>query len=188
MSARRSIPPLPADAVDAVDPVELAGHLRMSVARLARLLRQQDESGLSATLTAALATISREGPMTLGELAARERVAPPSITKVVGKLEDRGLVERRIDDRDRRVTRVEISPAGTEQLVAARNRRTAWLATRLLDLDPADLDRLAGAVAVLDALAEAEPPADPTTVHPTDDPTVHAADARTAPPPSATAR
>src|SRR4051812_41879678 len=81
----------------AADPVEVAGHLRMSVARLARLLRQQDESGLSAPLTAALATISREGPLTLGQLAAQERVAPPSITKVVGKLEDRGLVERQVD-------------------------------------------------------------------------------------------
>jgi DNA-binding MarR family transcriptional regulator len=159
MSARRSSPPpdLTATAAVPVDAVELAGHLRMSIARLARLLRQQDESGLSATLTAALVTISREGPMTLGDLAARERVAPPSITKVVGKLEDRGLVERRVDDRDRRVTLVEISPAGTEQLVAARNRRTAWLATRLLDLDPADLGRLAQALAVLDALAEADP-------------------------------
>ena len=138
----------------------------MSVARLARLLRQQDESGLSATLTAALATISREGPMTLGELAAREQVAPPSITKVVGKLEDRGLVERRVDDRDRRVTRVEISPAGTEQLVAARNRRTAWLATRLFDLDPVELDGLAQALTVLDALAAARPPTDGTTEAP----------------------
>jgi len=138
------------------DPVDVAGHLRVSVARLARLLRQQDESGLSPTLTAALATISREGPLTLGELAARERVAPPSITKVVGKLEDRGLVERSVDERDRRVTRVEISPSGREQLEAGRTRRTAWLAKRLMDLPADDLDRLADALGVLDALAERE--------------------------------
>jgi len=138
------------------DPVELAGHLRMSVARLARLLRQQDESGLSPTLTAALATIAREGPMTLGELATRERVAPPSITKVVGKLEDRGLVERRLDDRDRRVTRVEVSVAGRAQLEASRTRRAAWLAARLLELPEADLEQLAQALVIIDALADAD--------------------------------
>src|SRR4051794_17504083 len=143
------------------DPVELAGHLRVSIARLARLLRQQDESGLSPTSTAALATISREGPLTLGELAAAEQVAPPSITKVVGKLEERGLVERHVDGRDRRVTRVEVSPAGREQLEAARTRRTAWLATRLMELPAGDVDRLARALAVLDALAEREPVPEP---------------------------
>ena len=146
-----------------VDPVDVAGHLRMSVARLARLLRQQDESGLSPTLTAALVTISRDGPLTLGQLAARERVAPPSITKVVGKLEDRGLVERRVDESDRRVTRVEISPAGREQLEASRTRRTAWLATRLLDLPDDDLGRLVQALPVLDALADADADADTGT-------------------------
>ena len=139
-----------------VDPVEVAGHLRMSVARLARLLRQQDESGLSPTLTAALVTISRDGPLTLGQLAARERVAPPSITKVVGKLEDRGLVERRVDQTDRRVTRVEIRPAGREQLEASRTRRTAWLATRLLELADDDLGRLVQVLPILDALADAD--------------------------------
>jgi len=159
----------------------------MSVARLARLLRQQDESGLSATLTAALATISREGPMTLGELAAREQVAPPSITKVVGKLEDRGLVERRVDDRDRRVTRVEISPAGTDQLVAARDRRTAWLATRLFDLDPVELDALAQALTVLDALAAARPPTDSPTDRPTDSRNDQVTSARSTEAPSGTA-
>jgi DNA-binding MarR family transcriptional regulator len=136
------------------DPVEVGGHLRMSVARLARLLRQVDESGLSATLTSALVTIAREGPLTLGELATRERVAPPSITKVVGKLEARGLVERTVDERDRRVNRVAISPEGERQLEASRTRRTAYLATRLAGLPAADLARLAAILPILDALAE----------------------------------
>jgi DNA-binding MarR family transcriptional regulator len=158
-----------------IDPVEMAGHLRMSVARLARLLRQQDESGLSATLTAALATIAREGPITLGELAARERVAPPSITKVVAKLEERGLVERTVDEQDRRVNRLSVSRAGRRQLEALRTRRTAWLVTRLTELAPDDLERLAAAVPVLDQLAELDPRPDATlvadvsVVAPTDD-------------------
>jgi DNA-binding MarR family transcriptional regulator len=160
-----------------VDPVEVAGHLRMSVARLARLLRQQDESGLSPTLTAALVTISREGPLTLGRLAARERVAPPSITKVVGKLEDRGLVERRVDESDRRVTRVEISSAGRKQLEASRTRRTAWLATRLLDLSDDDVGRLVEVLPVLDALADADTDTDIDIDTDTDTDTVDPADA-----------
>ena len=140
------------------DPVEIGGQLRVSVARLARLLRQQDESGLSATLTAALATISREGPLTLGELATRERVAPPSVTKLVAKLEARGLVERTVDDRDRRVHWVTISPKGQRQLEASRTRRTAWLATRLADMSADDLARLAAILPILDALAEPDAP------------------------------
>src|SRR3954447_728059 len=99
-------------------PAEIAGALRYSVIRLGRLLRQQDRSGLSPTLTAALATISREGPLTLGELAGREQVAPPSITKVVAKLEAEGLVSRRADAADRRVSRVAITRAGQRRLDA----------------------------------------------------------------------
>ena len=128
----------------------------MSVARLARLLRQQDDSGLSATLTSALVTIARDGPVTLGELASRERVAPPSITRVVAKLEARGLVERTVDDRDRRVNRVAISAEGRHQLEASRTRRTAWLVTRLVELPAEDLARVAEILPILDALAEAD--------------------------------
>src|SRR5207237_385907 len=65
---------------------ETAERLRLSIARLARLLRQQDDSGLGPTVTAALSSIATHGPLTLGDLAARERVAPPTITKVVEKM------------------------------------------------------------------------------------------------------
>jgi DNA-binding MarR family transcriptional regulator len=136
-------------------PAEMAGRLRYSVIRLARLLRQQDESGLSLTLTASLATIAREGPLTLGELAAHEQVAPPSITKVVAKLEAQGLVTRSADPDDRRVSRVEISSDGRRQLEANRHRRTAWLESRLRELDPADVAHLEAAVEVLEQLVAA---------------------------------
>lgn len=137
------------------DPVEVAGRLRLSTTRLARILRQQDQLGLTPTLTAALATIAREGPLTLGELAASEQVSPPTITRVVGKLEAAGLVRRRPDATDGRVSRVELSPAGRRQLDTGRTRRTAWLATRLRDLPPEDLVRLEEAAGVLERLTSA---------------------------------
>lgn len=139
--------------------VDVATRLGVSATRLARLMRQQEESGLTPTLAAALATVAREGPLTLGALAARERVAPPSITKVVGKLEDRGLVVRSADEKDRRISRIALTPAGRRQLDRSRNRRTAWLYTRLQDLSPADLRRLADAADILERVVGLPDPA-----------------------------
>lgn len=139
--------------VQTIDPVEVADALRLSVARLARILRQQDAGSLGPTLSSALATINAEGPLTLGALAGREHVAPPSITKVVEKLEARGLVRRSRDGEDRRVVRVEVTPAGRRHIAVARSRRTAWLATRLQELPAEDLARLADAGDVLQQLS-----------------------------------
>lgn len=124
----------------------------MSATRLARLLRQQGESGLTPSMDAALATIARSGPLTLGELAALEQVTPPTITKVVGKLEEGGLVHRIPDSSDRRVCRVDLSDVGRTQLDELRSRRRAWLAARLDGLEPEELDRLAAAVDVLESI------------------------------------
>ena len=143
-----STPPatLTADAVD------VAGRLRMTAFRLTRLLRQQDTEGLAPTLSAALATIVRDGPLTLGELAAREHVAPPSITKAVEKLVAAGLATRAPDETDRRVVRVRATAAGRRRVAQNRSRRTAWLAGRLTDLSPADLAKLDAATDVLERL------------------------------------
>jgi DNA-binding MarR family transcriptional regulator len=135
------------------DSVALAGQLRLSITRLARILRQQDAGSLGPTMSSALATITHEGPLTLGELAGREHVAPPSITKVVDQLEAKGLVRRTQDRNDRRVTRVETSAAGRRHIAQARSRRTAWLAVRLDDLALEDLERLWGASEVLERLS-----------------------------------
>jgi DNA-binding MarR family transcriptional regulator len=134
------------------DPVEVAGGLRLSVSRLARILRYQDEGNLGPTLTSLLANINRQGPITLGRLAAEEHLAPPTVTKAVDKLVERGLVHRRTDTRDRRVVHVEISPAGRRLIVASRKRRTAWLATRLSQLPPEEVELLAQAAPILDRL------------------------------------
>lgn len=124
----------------------------MSVTRLARLLRQQDEGALSPTLGAALATIGRHGPMSLGDLAVHEHVAPPTVTKVVGKLHALGFIERTADEGDRRVCLVRLSPSGRRQLEANRRRRKAWLAARLGELDDSERAQLANAVEILEAL------------------------------------
>ncbi len=127
--------------------------LRRSTARLARLLRQQDEGGFGATATSALATVQHHGPMSLGELAGREQVAPPTMTKVVEKLETHGFVKREVDPRDRRVARVTITVAGRRHLERTRERRTAWLAARLDALDAAERRRITEAIGALERLA-----------------------------------
>ena len=133
---------------------ELVGRLRWSVARLARLLRQQDGPGLTPTTTATLATIARDGPLTLGDLASAEQVAPPTITKVVAKLEAAGLVERRTDPDDGRVRTVRLTAKGRRQLETNRSRRSAWLRERVAALSPEDRARLHDAVDVLEKLTE----------------------------------
>ena len=140
------MPPTPATAP------EIAARLRLSATRLARRLRQESSAGLSPSQQSALAVIANHGPLTLGALAEHERVAPPSITKVVSKLECDGLVTRAPDPADRRVCRVAISPEGSALLEESRRRKTAWLTARISQLDAERQRRLADALDVLDEL------------------------------------
>jgi DNA-binding MarR family transcriptional regulator len=138
---------------------ELVTRLRMAVVRLYRRLRQEDGPGATPSQMSALASLLRLGPLTLGELAAVERVRPPTMTRIVAGLCDAGMVERVPDERDRRVTRVSVSPAGESFAAATRARRNAFLAARLSELGPEDLDALTRAVAVLERLAADSLPA-----------------------------
>src|SRR6187455_2535455 len=90
----------------------LAERLRLLATRLARQLRQQADTGLSPSQLSALSTIDNHGPLTLGALADLERVAPPTITKVVTNLVTSGFIARQVDENDRRVVRVAITDAG----------------------------------------------------------------------------
>lgn len=135
----------------------MAAHLRISATRLARLLRRQGDTGLSPSQLSALTSIDRHGPMTLGALAEHERVAPPSVTKVVGKLEERHLVTRQADPSDRRVHRVSITATGEALLAEVRQRKDVWLAARLADLDDGQRARLAAALDVIDELTGQDP-------------------------------
>jgi DNA-binding MarR family transcriptional regulator len=122
--------------------------------RLARRLRQQAEEGATASMLSALSTLERLGPLTLTELAQLERVQPPSITKVVGRLEEEGLVKREGDAKDRRVSRITLTAKGKRSIEQNRSRKTAYLARGLESLQPEDLAVLARALDVLDGLME----------------------------------
>jgi DNA-binding MarR family transcriptional regulator len=134
---------------------EVARRLRYSVTRLARQLRRQAGTDLTPTQSAALVSIEKHGPITIGDLATREQVSAPTATNVVSKLEARGLVRRLRDPADRRVCRVELTPGGTKELETSRNRKTEWLAARLRELAPEQLAELTAALDVLEHLTEA---------------------------------
>jgi DNA-binding MarR family transcriptional regulator len=134
-----------------VDPqvVEWASRVRSTVMPLARIMRQAAVGRFSPTQLSVLATINRHGPLSLGDLAARERLSPPSITKVVVVLEDAGVVERLLDPGDRRVCLVRATPEGSAWIEAGRAERDAWLAGRIAGLPG---DQRAALVAALPAL------------------------------------
>jgi DNA-binding MarR family transcriptional regulator len=135
---------------------ELSSALRISVMRLARRLRQQRaESGLGLTYLSAMATIDRHGQLTPGELAALERVQPPSMTRVLARLDELGLVARRSHPTDRRQMLVSLTDAARAVLREDRRRREAWLVEHLAALSPQDRDVLAAAAPVLERLAGA---------------------------------
>ena len=140
-------------AADAqLDEAAVAAQLRLSVTRLARRLRQESGSGYSPSQLSALAVIDNHGPLTLGALADHERIAPPSITKVVAKLEAEGLVQRTTDPSDRRVTHLATTAAGRSLIAETRRRKTTWLTGRVRELPDDELARLAAALDVLDHL------------------------------------
>jgi DNA-binding MarR family transcriptional regulator len=134
----------------------LASALRMSVTRLGRRLRgQRLDSGLTLTQTAALSSLDRHGAMTPGELAAHEKVQPPSLTRTLAGLEAKGLVLRSPHPTDRRQQIVAPTPEGRSLLREDRRRREAWLAQQLRNLTPEERDVLRAALPVLEKLGQA---------------------------------
>ena len=151
-----AVPNAPATP-SAEDTAAIAARLRLSATRLARQLRQETSAGLTPSQLSALATIERHGPLTLGALAEHERVAPPSITKLVGKLEAGGLVSRQLDAKDRRIAWVSTTAAGNRRLATIRQRKNAWLAGRLAQLDDDQRQCVANALDALDQLTAEHP-------------------------------
>jgi DNA-binding MarR family transcriptional regulator len=133
---------------------ELATRLRLAIARSARRMRQEAGTDLSPSLTAALATVERHGPLTPSELAARERVQRPTATRLVYRLEEAGLIARAADPGDRRSSLITVTPAGRELLAAARTRKDAFLSERLDALGPEDRATLERAAALLEGMLE----------------------------------
>ena len=131
---------------------ELAHALRPAIMRLARRLRQMREDGLelNANQLSAMGVLLTSGDLPMGELAAAEMVQPPSMTRIVNGLEERGLVTRRADAHDRRSSRVSLTDAGRQVLLALRRRRDQWLAIRIAELDEREREVLRACVPVLE--------------------------------------
>ena len=143
-------------APPSVDLAEVA-RLRTAIQRLNRRLRQQGNEGITPSQLAVLGTLDRQGAMTLGELAAHERVQPPTITRIARGLEEAGLVARWAVAEDRRVARVELSAAGRRLVQSIRGRRNAWLAQRMARLAPRHLADLSRGLLALEAMLEEDP-------------------------------
>jgi DNA-binding MarR family transcriptional regulator len=131
---------------------DLAGRLRLTIARTARRLRQETGRELSPSLTAALSTIERHGPLTPGEVATRERIQRPTATRVLARLEEQGLIDRMPDVRDGRSSLLTASDAGQDLLAELRTRKTAFLAARIEDLDDEDRATLERAADILERM------------------------------------
>jgi DNA-binding MarR family transcriptional regulator len=141
------------DVRTTLDPA-LASQLRMSTMRLARRLRQQrPDDRLTPSQIAALATLDRNGALTLGELAAAEHVQPPSMTRITNALEELGLVSRTPHPSDKRQVLFAPTPQGAKLLAEDRKRRDAWLCKRLADFTPEEIEALRVAAPLLERLA-----------------------------------
>jgi DNA-binding MarR family transcriptional regulator len=116
-----------------------------------RQLRQHNVD-LTASQASALASISRRGPLTVGELAKAEHVSSPMITKIAKGLEEAGLVTRTVDSTDKRVTQMAITKEGERRLERSRSRKNAWLARQFDNLSPEELDAISAVIPVLERI------------------------------------
>lgn len=133
----------------------LASALRVSLARLTRRLRRQAAAhSLTPTQFATLAAVERHSAITPGELAELEKVQPPSMTRVIAALEERGLVARSPHPTDRRQVTVSVTEPALKLLKEERKRKEAWLTQRLKELTPEERAVLRQAAPILEKLSK----------------------------------
>ena len=135
----------------------LASALRVSLMRLSRRLRNERDA--SADLTpnqlAVLGTLWRVGSLTVGELAAAEKVQPPSMTRTVAAMCDKGLLARAPHPSDGRLVVLSLTPAADRVLTESRRRKDAWLDQQLGLLTPGEREILRDAAPILERLSHA---------------------------------
>ena len=137
-----------------LDAAALAHDLRIAVMRFSRRLRaQRVDTSVTLTQLSAMSTLRRHGAMSAGELAAHERVQPPSMTRVVAALEAAGLVSRTPHPTDGRQVVIDLTPAAQQLLDAEARAREAWLSGRLQQLTPQEREVLREAAAIMEELA-----------------------------------
>jgi DNA-binding MarR family transcriptional regulator len=139
-----------------VSSAQLASLLRDAITRLNRRVRQSRPVGdLTVTQISALTSLSLGGALTPRELADAERVQPPTMTKIVAKLEDRGLVRRTPHPTDGRQVVLAPTEQGTAVLGQHERARDEWLARRLAELSPEERETLLEAAEILQKVARA---------------------------------
>jgi DNA-binding MarR family transcriptional regulator len=131
---------------------EVAARLYVAVGRLVRVLRRTGTAEVSPGAFSALAALSAAGPLRPGDLAVREGVAAPTMTRIVAGLEESGYVRRAPDPQDRRAVLVDLTDAGTALLIGERSTRSRELRRRVEALPEADRTALVSALAALEQL------------------------------------
>jgi DNA-binding MarR family transcriptional regulator len=140
-------------ADDPVSAARTADRLHSVAIHLLRRLRAEaQQSGLSGPRLSALSVVVFGGPITLGELAAAEQVRPPTMTRLVAALEERGLVARDSDESDARIVRLRATAKGMRLLQEGRGRRIARLQHRLQSLDKPELQLITDATELLEVI------------------------------------
>ncbi len=131
---------------------ELAARLRLVVGRLHRRIRIDGRESIPPLQLSALVTVEQHGPLRLSELARREAVTAPTMSRVLAALDDQGLVIRTPDPHDARGVRIVLSDEGAVRLTEVRSHRTALVARRLGRLDAEERQRIVAALPALEAL------------------------------------
>ncbi len=141
--------------VAVVDSVELANRLRPVLLHLNRYLRREAHvAGVTGGQAALLAQIRTYPDLGVRELAAREGVSAPSMTRYLDRMERAGLIVRARSSEDARRIRLALTPKGVRALRSIRRRRTAWLAERLEGLSAGELAAIDRALEPLLRLVE----------------------------------
>lgn len=137
-------------------PEQLTVRLRDAITRLNRRLRQERPVGdLTMTQLSALTSLHLAGALTPRELSDVERVQPPTMTKIVAKLEERGLVGRTPHPTDGRQVLLAATTQGEEVVESYQKARDEWLSAKIADLAPDERDTVARAASILERLARA---------------------------------
>jgi DNA-binding MarR family transcriptional regulator len=139
-----------------IDEAEVASRLAVAIGQINRRARP-GSSSLSYGLLSALSTVVRLGPLRPGDLARHEVVTKPTMTRVLGDLESRGLIERGPDPRDGRAAVISATTAGVDAVRVARQERAAIVAQLLTDLDETGMRAIANALIALERVAQTEP-------------------------------
>lgn len=129
----------------------LAGRLHAAAIHVLRRVRRVDpESGVTAARLSALSVVVHAGPLPVGELAEREQVSAPTMSRMLTAMEENNLVKRRPSPDDGRIVLVATTVRGRRVLERARERRVEELAGALAELSQAEEAAVARAVEVLE--------------------------------------